>query len=506
MSDTDHAPIWSVKSLSKAFPGVLALKGVNVDLHAGHVHALVGENGSGKSTLIKIFSGVHQPESGQIFHEGRPISLPTPKESRTLGISTIYQEFSLIGTLSVAENIAVGSMPRTSLGLLDRRVMRENARKALKLIDVHIDPARTVESLSVAEQQIVEIAKAVFSESTLLILDEPTTALSTSEVARLHRLLERLRTPDRAILYVSHRLEELEDIADEVTILRNGEAIKHFDDDERPSMSSIVQAMVGRPIAQFYQKESHVRQESALDVQHIYTARNVSDISLSIHCGEVLGFAGVIGSGRTEVARAIFGADPVTAGSISVRGVEVRVDSSASAIRQGIGYVPENRKTEGLFFNLSPIFNTTIARLSRIAIAGWLKRRKEHVMGLDLFSQFQVAAHTSRSKVPQLSGGNQQKLLLARWVFAGVEVLILDEATQGIDIGARQEVYRIIDELTRSGVAILLISSHMPELLAISDRIAVVRRGRIVMTEQSRDLTQVRLTEMIAGSNAGGLL
>ena len=505
MPGGSRVPIWSAESLSKAFPGVLALKGVNVDLHAGRVHALVGENGCGKSTLVKIFSGVHQPESGQILRDGRPIRLSTPKESRTLGVSTIYQEFSLIGTLSVAENIAVGSMPRTSLGLLDRRAMKEKARKALELIDVDIDPTRTVETLSVAEQQIVEIAKAVSSESSLLILDEPTTALSSSEVKRLHRLLERLRTPDRAILYVSHRLEELEHVADEITVLRNGEVVRQFDHDERPSVSTIAQAMIGRPISQFYQKESHVRQGTALEVRHIDTAQNVSDISLTIRRGEVLGLAGVIGSGRTEIARAIFGADPVTAGSVRVRDVEVRVNSPVSAIRQGIGFVPENRKTEGLFFNLSPLFNTTIARLSRIAAAGWLKRRRENIMGLELFGQFQVAAHASRTVVRQLSGGNQQKLLLARWVFAGVEILILDEPTQGIDIGARQEVYRIINELTRSGVAILLISSDMPELLAISDRIAVIKRGRILMIGQSRDFTQVQLAEMMAGSNGVGV-
>ena len=270
-------------------------------------------------------------------------------------------------------------------------------------------------------------------------------------------------------------------------------------------MSTIAQAMIGRPISQFYQKESHVRQGTALEVRHIDTAQNVSDISLTIRRGEVLGLAGVIGSGRTEIARAIFGADPVTAGSVRVRDVEVRVNSPVSAIRQGIGFVPENRKTEGLFFNLSPLFNTTIARLSRIAAAGWLKRRRENIMGLELFGQFQVAAHASRTVVRQLSGGNQQKLLLARWVFAGVEILILDEPTQGIDIGARQEVYRIINELTRSGVAILLISSDMPELLAISDRIAVIKRGRILMIGQSRDFTQVQLAEMMAGSNGVGV-
>ncbi len=500
MSDAaGQQALWSVESLTKAFPGVIALQGVSVDLIAGHVHALVGENGSGKSTLIKILSGVYQPDAGYVRHDGQPIRFSTPKDARSRGVSTIYQEFSLVGSLSVAENIAVGNMPRTRVGLLDRRAMKENAHKALGLVGVSIDPARLVGSLSVAEQQIVEIAKAVSSRSTLLILDEPTTALSGSEVERLHQLLQRLKTPERAILYVSHRLEELEGIADEMTVLRNGSVVRHFPEG-KPDMSLVVQAMVGRPIAQFYEKEPHVMTDLALEVDKIHTQEKVSDISFSIRRGEVLGFAGVVGSGRTEVARAIFGMDKVTSGAIRLRGVEVHLPDPTSAIACGVGFVPENRKTDGIFFNLSPVFNTTIAKLSKISEGWWLTKRREKALTLKLFERFQVSRNAGGGQVGQLSGGNQQKLLLARWVFAGADVLILDEPTQGIDIGARQEVYRIINDLTASGVAILLISSDMPELLAMSDRVAVIRRGRIIATMPSHEIDQVTLTELMAGA------
>lgn len=500
MSDAaGQQTLWSVDSLTKAFPGVVALQGVSVDLIAGHVHALVGENGSGKSTLIKVLSGVHRPDAGSVKHDGQPIRFTTPKDARLRGVSTIYQEFSLVGSLSVAENIAVGNMPRTRLRLLDRRAMKENADRALGLVGVSIDPARLVGSLSVAEQQIVEIAKAVSTRSTLFILDEPTTALSGSEVDRLHQLLQRLKTPERAILYVSHRLEELEGIADEMTVLRNGRVVRHFPEG-KPEMSSVVQAMVGRPIAQFYEKEPHVMLDCALEVDRLHTQEKVSDISFSIRRGEVLGFAGVVGSGRTEVARAIFGVDKVTDGAIRLRGVNVHLPDPTSAIAHGVGFVPENRKTDGLFFNLSPVFNTTIAKLSKISEGWWLAKRRERVLALGLFERFQVSRNAGGGQVAQLSGGNQQKLLLARWVFAGADVLILDEPTQGIDIGARQEVYRIINDLTASGVAILLISSDMPELLAMSDRIAVIRRGQIIATVRADEIDRVSLMELMAGA------
>ncbi len=486
---------WSLRGAVKVFPGVRALDGVDLDVVPGTIHALVGENGCGKSTLIKLFAGVHGPDEGQVLRDGQPVSYGSPRDARRAGVATIYQERSLVGPLTVAENIAVGDYP-TRGGLLDRRTLRVRARSAVELLGIDLDLEAPVESLSVADQQVVEIGKAVSGDSSLLILDEPTTALSVGEVERLHELITRLAAAGHAILYVSHRLEELLGVADLVTVLRDGRVVRRFGD-RTATVGQIVEAMVGRSVDTFYAKQSHATDRVRLELQGVTTDR-VHDVDLVLHAGEVLGLAGAVGSGRTEIARAIFGVDPVRAGRILLDGHDVTRASPRRSIGRGLGYVPESRKSEALFFNLRASQNISVARLDRLAVRGWLSPALERRLGGELVADFRISAHAEGVRVEQLSGGNQQKLVLARWVFAGSDVLVLDEPTQGIDVGAKQEVYRIIHGLTQRGVAVLLISSDLPELLAMSDRLAIVRHGTVTATIPA-NLTELQLIDAMSG-------
>jgi ribose transport system ATP-binding protein len=491
---------WSVKGLSKSFPGVKALDGVSLDLRPGLIHALVGENGCGKSTLIKTLSGAHQPDSGGIVRDGIELKLSSTREARAAGVATIYQEFSLVPQLTVAENIVLGSYPVRG-AFINRVEAKARAVTALALLDVHLDLDAPASSLSVADQQVVEIAKAVSVDSTLLILDEPTTTLSSPEVKRLHDLITRLAVAGKSILYVSHRLEELFEIADETTVMRDGKVVAQFA--EQPDISDVVQAMVGRSVTQFYSKVSNAGADIAMRAVDLVTDHGVSNVSFDLHRGEVLGLAGVVGSGRTEIARAIFGVDRLRAGYVEVDGDSLAKHTPRMSIARGIGYVPESRKFEGLFFNLSASKNMSIARLKRLLSRHFLDVASERREGKVLIERFRISSHAEQVQIAQLSGGNQQKIVLARWVFAQSRVLILDEPTQGIDVGAKQEVYRIINELTSVGVSVLLISSDLPELLAMSDRLAIVRRGTISDVIDADSTTEIDLLQLISSSSDG---
>ena len=488
--------IWSLRGATKVFPGVRALDDVDLDVNGGSIHALVGENGCGKSTLIKLFAGVHGPDAGRVLTDGRPVMFASPRDARRAGVATIYQERSLVGPLTVAENIVVGDYP-TRGGLLDRRAVRERARAAVDLLGIDLDLDAPVEALSVADQQVVEIGKAVSGNSSLLILDEPTTALSVWEVARLHDLITRLADAGQAVLYVSHRLEELLGVARCVTVMRDGRVVRRFADN-LATVGEIVEAMVGRSVDTFYAKESHAQQRVRLELRDVTTDR-VQDVNLVLREGEVLGLAGAVGSGRTEIARAVFGVDPVRSGHILLDGRDVTSASPRRSIRRGLGYVPESRKSQALFFNLRTSQNMSVARLDRLTTRGWLSPSLERRLGAELADDFHISAHAEAARVEQLSGGNQQKLVLARWVFAGSDVLILDEPTQGIDVGAKQEVYRIVHRLTAKGVAVLLISSDLPELLAMSDRLAVVRHHSVTATIDADSVTELQLIDVMSG-------
>lgn len=471
-------PLWEFVDVSKAYPGVLANDKVCIKLMQGSIHGLLGENGCGKSTMIKTFSGVQQPDSGQILYQGRPVNISDPQTARRFGVATVFQEFSIVPTLSVGENIYLGNMPRSRFGIIDWKKVHADASSVLAEMNVDIPTDAITGSLSVGEQQLVEIAKAVAINARMIILDEPTAALGDDEIERLHRLLRQMRQRGTAILYVSHRLDEVERIVDEVTILRGGRVVRASGETEI-NVSQIITAMVGEDIGEHYPKEQNAVEEIVLEACGIETNNGVNSTSFALKRGEVLGLGGVLGSGRTEIARAIFGTDQLTAGEIRLNGKPVQFKSEIEAIQAGLALVPENRKYHGLFFNFRASGNITAASLPLMSRLGVLNLRVEENATQSLICELEISTQAEEKTVNFLSGGNQQKIVIARWLFSDAQILILDEPTQGIDIGAKIAVYKLINKLTRAGKSIILISSDHDELLAMSDRIAVVQHGAI---------------------------
>ncbi len=492
MMHPSDEPLWDVVEVSKAYPGVLANDRVSIRLMPGRIHGLLGENGCGKSTLIRLLSGVDRPDSGEIRLRGRPVALTSPTGARELGVSTVFQEFSIVPSLTVAENVFLGRWPRRALGLIDWETMRRRSGEVLAELDIALDPDAITSTLSVAQQQLIEIAKAVAADAQLIILDEPTTALGLDEIAQLHRLLRRMRDKGHAILYVSHRLDEVTALVDEVTIMRGGRVVSAAGK-TAVEVDAIVSAMIGGDVREHYPKERNARPQTILRVTGIGSARGVRDVSFTLRAGEVLGLGGVLGSGRTEIARALFGLDPLTAGSLEIEGRRLRISGPSDAIRAGLALVTENRKTDGLFFNFDGRANISSASLPRYSTFGFLSLRREDAEAASLARQLELSRGAEDKSVRHLSGGNQQKIVIARWLLSQARVLILDEPTQGIDIGAKLAVYRLINRLTAEGCAILLISSDHDELLAMSDRIAVVRQGTIADIRAPEDLTHADL-------------
>ncbi len=490
--------IWEVRGIYKAFPGVQALDDVSLTVFPGEVHALLGENGSGKSTLAKCIAGVHQPEKGEILFKGQPQNFRHPMDARLAGVATIYQEFSLVPSLSVTENIFLGRHPRTPTGMIDWAAAKRGTRQVLEELSLSIDPDEVVRSLSVAEQQLVEIAKAISLESSLLIMDEPTAALGLVETERLMELIRRLTAQNKAIIYISHRLDEVFQIADRVTILKDG---KHVITAPigKLKMGDVVRSMIGFDIQQHYPKQHNVRPEVCLRVENVSTENGVHDVSFEVFVGEVFGLGGMLGSGRTEIARAIYGLDKTTSGKIEFESHKTGFRSPKAAVSAGIGMVPENRKSDGCFFNFEGPKNITISRLKEVLQGPFISLTKEHHFG-EMYIDRMNIPHTALDRsVQYLSGGNQQKVIVARWLFSQARLLIMDEPTQGIDIGAKLEVYNVINELTRSGISIILISSDFPELLAMCDRVAVVRDGRILEITPAEKLSEYELIGLASG-------
>ncbi|MHC1781371.1 MAG: sugar ABC transporter ATP-binding protein [Anaerolineaceae bacterium] len=492
-------PLWAARGIYKSFPGVQALDNVSIELFPGEVHALLGENGSGKSTLAKVLAGVFPPEAGEIFYQGRPQIFRDPTEARQGGVATIYQEFSLVPTLSVAENIYLGSYKtfQTS-GLIDWTTIRSSASEVLKTLALDIDPDAVVRGLSVAEQQLVEIAKAISMESTLLIMDEPTAALGLIETEHLMNLIRRLKDRNKAIIYISHRLDEVFQIADRVTIVKDGQKVGTAPISDM-KMRDVVTMMVGFDIEQHYPKEIHVQPEVCLEVRDLTTANGVNDVSFDIRRGEVFGLGGMLGSGRSEIALAIYGVDRVKQGSLKLNGKEKRFKNTAEAIKAGIGLIPENRKVDGSFFNFEGPKNITISRMTDVLRGPFLNLGMERSVGETYVKKLDISPAALERSVQYLSGGNQQKVIIARWLFSQARLLIMDEPTQGIDIGAKLDVYRVINELTANGISVLLISSDFPELLAMSDRVAVVRDGCVLQIAEAAGMTEIELISLASG-------
>jgi ribose transport system ATP-binding protein len=497
---TGH-PAWEVRGVTKTFPGVRALDGVSLSLEVGEVHALVGENGSGKSTLAKCLSGSYQPDGGETLHRGEVVQLRDPSAAQNLGVATFHQELSLIPSLSVAENVHLGRLPGRG-GLVSWRRARRRAREALERLEVSIDPDRSVGDLSVAEQQLVEIARAISrGDISLLILDEPTAALGPGEVERLHQVV-RVLARDAAVLYISHRLEEVLSVAERVTVIRDGRIVGERRTAEA-SVPAVARMMIGTELEDYFGREkAGIEETPLLEARGLRTEKGVHGVSFAVRPGEVFGLGGLIGSGRTQIARALFGADRLTHGEVLLESRKLRLGSPTDAVAAGIALLSEDRKADGLFFNLLAPLNISIARLESVSRGPFLRLGEEGRRAQVLIRDLRLSPGAERRNVGFLSGGNQQKVVLARWLFAEARVLILDEPTQGIDVGAKREIYALIDELAKRGAGIVLISSDYPELLTLSDRVAVVRAGRIVHVAARGALSQQRLIELASSRTA----
>ncbi|MFT3974264.1 MAG: sugar ABC transporter ATP-binding protein [Amaricoccus sp.] len=504
------APLLVVDALGKRFTGVTALHGVSLDVRAGEVLGLLGENGAGKSTLLKILSGAQPPSSGSMSFAGAPYAPADPVEAKARGIVTIYQELSLIPTLTVAENIFIGRAPLTRLRLVDWRRMRRETRAIIARVGLAIDPETPVSALSVAEQQLVEIARALSLSSRLIIMDEPTSALTEAEVARLLGIMDRLRSEGVAIMFVTHRLEEASSICDRVTVLRDGRLAGHLARAPGPiPIPAIIERMVGRAAADLYARpqERHAAGATRLAVRGLVTPKNpeapnaitLAGVDLDLRAGEILGLAGLVGSGRTELARAIFGADPIAAGTLTLDGAPFAPTSPHDAIARGIGLVPEDRKHQAIFAALGILPNFSVAALSRFTgPLGIMRERAERAALADYRRALSIRMASPEQRIDGLSGGNQQKVILARWLARDPKVLIVDEPTRGVDVGAKAEVHQILVELAARGIAILVISSELPEILAVSDRIVTMRQGRITGEMPALEATEHKLMALMA--------
>ncbi len=480
-----------MRGIEKSFPGVRALQNVGFDLRPGEVHALMGENGAGKSTLMKILTGVYQPDAGEIRVRGERVTLRDPQAAQALGISIIHQELYLMNHLTVAQNIFIGREPRKGFGIfVDEAKLRRDAAGIFRRMNVEIDPAAEVGHLTVARQQLVEIAKALSYDAQVLVMDEPTSALNETEVEHLFAVINDLRAHGVGIVYITHKMDEVKRIADRVTVMRDGQYIDTLPAATTP-MATIIQMMVGRELADQHRATGQASEDEVLRVTGLNRGSVIRDVSFSLRRGEILGIAGLMGAGRTEVARAIFGADPIDRGEIRVHGQPRTIGSPADAVANGIAYLSEDRKHFGLVTGMSVRDNVTMASWERFKTAGLFMRDGA------LFTVAQEYSHKLKVKTPHvhqetrlLSGGNQQKVVIAKWLLRDCDILIFDEPTRGIDVGAKAEIYRLLEDLAAQGKAIIVISSELPEVLRLSHRIAVMCEGRITGELDGRTATQ----------------
>ena len=478
-----------LSGVSKSFTGVKVLRDVSFDVRPGEVHALLGENGAGKSTLIKVIAGVHAPDTGTLKVGGEEVKFRSPREARRHGVATVYQELLLFPELTVAENIFLGNAPRQGWGGLDWGVMRSKARQLLDSLDSHdLDVDAKVTTLSVANRQRVEIAKALSQEARVLIMDEPTAALAEADVRRLMSVVKKLRGRGVAIIYVSHRMPEIFELADRVTVLRDGAYIATRDI-KQVTEASLVSMMVGRSIEQLFPKVHADHGAVALELRNVSYGHKVQDISLTLRSGEILGLAGLIGSGRTELALTIFGITPASSGEILVHGKRVAIDGPRTARDLGIAYVPEDRGQQGLVRPMTIRENVSMAVLDRMSNGFSIRFGEEGRRAVEAIKRLGIRARGPEQLVRQLSGGNQQKVVLAKWLEANPRILIMDEPTRGIDVGAKAEIYALMGRLVQQGVAILMISSELPEVLGMSDRVLVISGGRIAASFNRADAT-----------------
>jgi ribose transport system ATP-binding protein len=500
-SDTPQRRVLlEMKDIGKSFPGVRALQGVSLIVREGQVHALLGENGAGKSTLIKILSGACTRDQGEIFFDGQPVDIRGPEDAQALGISTIYQEFNLARDLTVAENIFLGHLPQKGLRV-DWETARRRSREILGRLGSTVSVDALVSSLSVAEQQLVEIAKSLNRKTRILVMDEPSSVLSEHDLEHLFQVVRALQAEGIGIIYISHRLREIFELADEVTVLKDGRHIA-----TRPvsgtTPDDLVRLMIGRDLKDAYPRREPTLGEVVLEVKNLHRSTLVHDVSFSVRAGEIVGFAGITGSGRTEVVRAIFGADPCTA-EMKVAGKPYAPKSPTDAIANGIALVNEDRKTHGLLLKQDVTANTTVTALGGYCKLGVIQRARETAAVEKITRDLRVKPPDPEFIVANMSGGNQQKVILARWLLADARLVIMDEPTRGIDVGSKSEIYQIMNDLTERGVAIIMISSELPEVLGMSDRVLVMREGTIVGEFPRAEATEEAIMTHAVGGQAG---
>lgn len=477
MIKTDKSYLY-MHNICKSFPGVKALSGVNLEVKAGEVHALLGENGAGKSTLLKILVGAYTKDEGTIYIGGEPIGELTPKRAEELGISIIYQEFSSLPHISVAENIFLGRQPLTRHGFIDWKKCNSDSEAILQKVGLDIDPKTPVAKLKVAQQQMVEIAKALSKKARIIVMDEPTAPLTQREIDNLFRVIRELKEQGVAVIYVSHRLAEIKEICDRVTILRDGCYVGQADVKDI-EIRDMIKMMVGRELNDMYPRSNAEIGDAVLTIDNLSTRDKLNHISMEVKRGEILGLAGLVGSGRTELARAIFGADERMEGTITINGKTCPIRQPKDAIKQRIGLVPEDRKGQGLVLMMNVKENTTLASLKKLLHLGMLNLKLENRVAEEYREKLHIATTGIYETVANLSGGNQQKVVLGKWLYADCSLLIIDEPTRGIDVGAKVEIYELMKELVEHGLGILMISSEMPELIGVCDRILVMHEGTI---------------------------
>ncbi|MEA4914717.1 MAG: sugar ABC transporter ATP-binding protein [Christensenella sp.] len=482
-----------MKDIQKTFPGVHALDNAYLNVRSGEVHALVGENGAGKSTLMKVLNGIYKKDSGQIIYKGEEIELNSPLDAQRRGIGMIHQELNLMPHLSVAENIYIGQEPLFGGIFLDQKKANQAAKELLATMHLDIDPTRRVKTLTVAKQQMIEIAKALKNNSELFVMDEPTSPLTDAEIEELFRFIRQLRAAGHSIIYISHRLEELWRISDRITVMRDGQYVGTVNTAE-VTRQEIISMMVGRVIYEEPKQCSTVPADSpvVLEAKNL-NAPNVKNVSFQLRKGEILGFAGLVGAGRTETMRALFGADPRFSGEVFVNGKKVEIHSPSDAVHCGIGYLSEDRKAFGIATGLSVRDNCVMADLEHYCIGPLVNDKKIDVVSRDYIQKISIKTPSMRQLVRNLSGGNQQKIVIAKWLIKRCNVLIFDEPTRGIDVGAKSEIYKLMNKLIEEGKSIIMISSEMPELLRMSDRIIVMSEGAITGEIDIRDATQTKV-------------
>ena len=497
-------PFLEMRGIVKRFPGVVALDGVDFDVRPGEVHVLLGENGAGKSTLIKVLSGVYAPDGGDILFDGRPVEVRSPRVAQDLGVSTIYQEFNLVPDMTVAENVFLGREPMLSarLGLVDRRRLGEQTRALFAELQLDIAPQAAVRRLGVAQQQMVEIAKALSLNARLIVMDEPTAVLTSREIDRLFEMVGQLKRRGVAVIYISHRLEEVRLVGDRATVLRDGAWVRTVQVADT-TIDELIKLMVGRELKDKFPKVALQPGEEVLRVEELTRAGVLHGISFQLRRGEILGIAGLVGSKRTELARAIFGADPLDGGRVVLHGRQARIGSPAEAIRQGIALVPEDRKHQGVLATMSVKENITLSTIEKFVRKGFLDLRAERKHAQEYASSLRIATPSLDRWVLYLSGGNQQKVVIAKWLSSQADIFLFDEPTRGIDVGAKVDVYQLMNDLVKRGAAILMISSELPEILGMSDRILVMREGRITGEFARAEATQEAILQrMMRGASA----